>query len=111
LSAAEREARLREMQGAAAAHEAQRQQRSIAAERQHQRDVEAEAKKAEQAAVAAAARGEDGEEARASFLDEMARGSFSNAGINSVAEHIQQQKHYSQRGNRASAESFMRPSQ
>lgn len=102
------------MQGAAAAHEAQRQQRSIAAERQHQRDVEAEAKKAEQAAVAAAARGEageDGEEARASFLDEMARGSFSNAGINSVAEHIQQQKHYSQRGNRASAESFMRPSQ
>ena len=45
---------------------------------------------------------------RPAFIEGVARQTFADTNINSVAESINKQKHYVQRGTSAGAESFMR---
>ena len=72
-------------------------------ERRRQREEEeSEAQRQLERATAAA----DAEE-RPAFLDAVSRETFAETNINSVAERINQQKHYVQRGTSASADNFM----
>ena len=99
LSAAEKEERLRQMMTDADAHDGERRKRSkIDDER-----VAAEQADLQAAATAASADTADGR--GPSFVREMAK---SVAGQSSVAEQVNQQKHYMQRGRSGDAESFMR---
>jgi len=47
---------------------------------------------------------------RPAFLDGMARDVYASTDANSISDRINQSRHYMQRGTRASAEGFMRPS-
>ena len=70
--------------------------------RQQREEVEAEAQRQLEKATKAA----DAEE-RPAFLDAVSRETFADTNINSVADRINQQKHYVQRGTSAAAENFM----
>ena len=71
--------------------------------------AEKEREREEDEARAEAAR-LDGDKERPNFLDDVARGTFADTNIGSVADRINQQKHYVQRGHRASAENFLKRS-
>ena len=95
------------MMADASDHTAQRQGRFEREDERRQREREAdEADEKRQRERLAAA---DDDE-RPAFLDSVSRETFADTNINSVADRINQQRHYVQRGTSASAEGFMRPS-
>jgi hypothetical protein len=105
MSTEEREARLRAMMADADAHDADRAKRArteAAALRDRHGVEEAAAQHAAAAARDAAA---DDDEHVPRFVSDVANASYSSS---SVADRINQQSHYVQRGSRAGAESFTR---
>ena len=72
----------------------------------HKQNADDEVEATRQMKRAAAANEED---ERPAFLNKVAKETFDDTNINSVADRINQQKHYVQRGTSASAEGFLRP--
>ena len=101
MSEAEREAKLREMMGDADAHRAQQQQRARreGEEREAERAREAAAVEAAQRDTGAAGDG-DGDDDAPAFLSAFAKETYKETNINSVADRINQQRYYRQKGDR-----------
>ena len=106
LSAEEKEARLRQMMADAESHDAQRAKRAKldAPSLEDRHGVAAAAAAALEAASASAAAGDNGE-AVPGFMRDVTSATISSS---SVSDRINQQSHYTQRMNRAGAESFMK---
>ena len=94
-----------EMMSDAQSHTTQRDSRFAREDVEREKEREAEKAEEERQRQRAAQLDED---ERPAFIEGVARQTFADTNINSVAESINKQKHYVQRGTSAGAESFMR---